>query len=117
MAIKIKGDPKDVKRYREILHKRGEFTKSQHKNNPVLLEKPEGFRLLGGSFTTNLPNTSIQIHKNPPTWQQQAVSFINKGTYLPDPNTKDSKDGKQIIGFDIDLDRLDIAGTANAKIC
>jgi len=83
MAIEIVGDPKDVKRYREILHKKGEYTKSFYKSNPVLAEKPEGFRLMNGIY-----------HKK----------------NMADANTKG------VFEFDPEKDRLEISGTANAKI-
>ena len=61
MAIEIIGKESDVKRYREILHARGENTKAVGKNkysvsqiykkDDLLEEKPDGYRLLKGRLS------------------------------------------------------------------
>lgn len=70
MAIEIIGSPKDIKRYRDILHKRGENTKSvgnnayqierSTKKDDLYAEKPEGFRLLGGHLKIMASKSSTE---------------------------------------------------------
>ena len=90
MAIEVVGAKQsDVRRYREILEARGNYTKRfndiMKSGDPTFDPKPEGYRLLGGKF------------------QQVPPRFI----------TKDAGETKQ---FDPSMDRLEIAGIANANI-
>ena len=54
MAVKIEGKPEDVKRYREMLHKAGTYTKRYKKEIDlgVMEPKPDDYRVLKASFKT-----------------------------------------------------------------